>query len=122
MSFREAASGGDSLRGESGLPGAREQTELGGAADRGAPAGHPELGIDVAGVRPDGRQRHTELSGDVRAAELAREQMQDLEFAFAERLDQWLVRLRARSRTTRKRTFLGLERLPTPSTATSRAR
>ena len=43
-------------------------------------------------VCPHGVQGHHELAGDGRAVQLAAEQPQDIQFAFAQRLDQCLLR------------------------------
>jgi hypothetical protein len=72
--------------------GPRQQAEFGGPADRCSAAGHREFGIYVLGVRPHGVQGHHELAGDGRAVQLASEQPQDVQFAFAQWLDQALFR------------------------------
>ena len=81
----------------------RQQVELLGPADRRPTVVHAELGVDVLGVRAHGVQRHHELAGDLRTAEVGGEQPEHVELAVAQRLDQARPPRSAARRSRRRR-------------------
>src|ERR1035437_6986769 len=74
----------------SAVAGPRQQVELLGPADRCPAVVHAELGVDVPGVSPHGAEGHDELTGDVRAVQVASQKPKDVQLAFAQWLDQAL--------------------------------
>ena len=70
------------------VAGALEQIELLGPADSCPTVVHPELGVNVIGVRPQGVQGHHELTGNLRATQVGSEQPQHVTFTFAQWLDE----------------------------------
>src|SRR6185369_11806687 len=69
-------------------PARSEERELLRAPDRRPATAYAELPVDVLGVRSKRVERDDELARHPRAVEIASEQAQDVELAFAECLDQ----------------------------------
>ena len=78
-------------QGESAL-GAVQQTQVCSSAYGLAPVGDSELGVDVLGVGPHRVHRHAELAGDGRPRQVAVEQPEYVELAFAERVEKRMPR------------------------------
>ena len=65
--------------------------EFFGAADGRPAVAHAEFAVDVLGVRPHRVQRHRQGLRDFRAAQFGAEQLQHFQFAFAQRLNHFLI-------------------------------
>ena len=74
------------MRGGMGL--SLQQTEFFGAADGRPTIIHPEFGVDVLCLGPDGIERHHALTSDFGTAHFGAEQPEHVELVRAQRLDQ----------------------------------